>query len=187
MFLVLFFAMDIEQSPTYVALPEHAKPAWLRAIRALPPAWLLAPATGEVFEGKEDCHRRLQGWGLFEGFGIVQGRVWKHGTPRWEFRCKLHSTKTLNTRGLEPRKLKDKEGKVVTDRQRNTMVKAKKDCGFNYLLSYKPVSKGGEEKKYIGTLKCLTNTHELHLNPFSFKVHEKSTVEYQALVDQARK
>jgi hypothetical protein len=28
---------------------------------------------------------------------------------------------TLNTRGLESKKLKDKEGKVVTDRQRNTM------------------------------------------------------------------
>jgi hypothetical protein len=80
--------------------------------------WLtrVVPATGEVFEGKEDCHQRLQGWGLFEGFGVVQGRVWKDGTPRWEFRCKLHGTKTLNVRGLEPRKLEDKEGKVVTDR-----------------------------------------------------------------------
>jgi hypothetical protein len=57
---------------------------------------------------------------LFKGFGVVQGRVWKDGTPRWEFKCKLHGTKTLNTRGLEPRKLKDKEGKVVTDRQCNT-------------------------------------------------------------------
>jgi hypothetical protein len=32
--------MDIEQSPTYVALPEHVKPAWLRAIQAFPPVWL---------------------------------------------------------------------------------------------------------------------------------------------------
>jgi hypothetical protein len=65
------------------------------------------------------------------------------------------------------------------------MVKAKKDCRFNYLLSHKAVSKGGEEKKYIRTLK--NHNHELHLNPLSFKVHEKSTVEYQALVTQARK
>jgi hypothetical protein len=64
--------MDIEQTPTYIALPEHAKPARLRAFRALPPAWLVAPATGEVFKGKEDCHQRLQAWGLFEGFGVVQ-------------------------------------------------------------------------------------------------------------------
>ena len=82
--------MNIEQSPTYTTLPEHAKPAWLHAIQALPPAWLIAPATGEVFEGKEDCHQRLQGLGLFEGFGVFQGRVWE------EFRCKLHGTKTLN-------------------------------------------------------------------------------------------
>ena len=100
--------MDIEQSPTYIALPEPVKPAWLRAIQALPPYWLIAPATGEIFEGKEDCNQHLQGWGLFEGFGVVQGRVWKDGTPRWEFRCKLHGTKTLNTRGLEPRKLEER-------------------------------------------------------------------------------
>jgi hypothetical protein len=48
--------MDIEQSPTYVALPEQAKPAWLCAIRDLPPGWLEAPAIGKVFEGKEGYH-----------------------------------------------------------------------------------------------------------------------------------
>ena len=64
----------------------------------------------------------------------------------------------------------------MTDRQRNTIIKAKKDYGFNYLLSYKAVSKDSKEKKYIRTLKCLTHTHELYLNLFLFKVHEKSTV-----------
>jgi hypothetical protein len=39
--------MHIEKS---VALPEHAKPAWF-----------VAPATGEVFEGKDDRYRYLQG------------------------------------------------------------------------------------------------------------------------------
>jgi hypothetical protein len=83
---------------------------------------------------------------LFEGFGVVQGRVWKDGTPRWEFKCKLHGTKTPNTRCLEPIKLKDEEGKVMTDRQRNMMVKVKKDCAFNYLLSHRAVSKGERGK-----------------------------------------
>jgi hypothetical protein len=46
-----------------------------------PPAWLIAPATGEVFEGKDDCYQRLQGWGLFEDFGVVQGRKVVEG---WE-------------------------------------------------------------------------------------------------------
>jgi hypothetical protein len=60
--------MDIEASPTYQALPEHAKPAWLKAVRALPPAWLLPPATGERFEGRDHCLKRLNGFGLYEGF-----------------------------------------------------------------------------------------------------------------------
>jgi hypothetical protein len=71
---------------------------------------------------------------------------------------------------------------VVTNRQRNTTVKAKKDCGFNYLLPHKAVSKGSEERKYIGTPKCLTHNHELLLRPFSSKAHERSTVEHQVLV-----
>ena len=66
----------------------------------------------------------------------------------------------------------------MTDRQRNTMVKIKKDCGFNYLLSYKAVSKGSEEKKYIRMFKCLTYTYKLYLNPFSFKIYEKSIIKY---------
>jgi hypothetical protein len=66
------------------------------------------------------------------------------------------------------------------------MVKAKKDCGFNYPLSHETVSKGSEERKYVGTLKCLTHTHKPHLSPSSFKAHEKSTVEYKALVEAGK-
>jgi hypothetical protein len=115
---------------------------------------------------------------LFQGFAVVQGRVWKDGTPRWQFHCKAHGTKTKNKRNLEARKRKDEEGKVISDRQRDTIIKAKRDCGFKYLLSHKPVSKGHDDKKYIRTLKCLNHTYLLYLNLFSFKVHEKSTVEY---------
>jgi hypothetical protein len=98
--------------------------------------------------------------GVCSNFGVVQGRIWKDGTPRWEFKCKLHGTKAPNTRGLEPRKLKDKDDKIVTDRQRNTMVEVKKDCGFNYLLSHKAVSRGSEERSMLGRLNAssiLTN------------------------------
>src|ERR1700733_11891307 len=111
--------------------------------------------------------------GVCSNFGVVQGRLWKDGTPRWEFKCKLHGTKALNTRGLEPRKLKDKDDKIATDWKRNTMVEMKKDCGFNYLLSHKAVSRDSEEKKYVRTLKCLIHTHKLHLNPFSFKIQRE--------------
>jgi hypothetical protein len=46
--------------------------------------------------------------------------------------------RTLNTHGVEPRKLKDKESELVTDRQRNRVVKAKKDCGPFWCKSQKP-------------------------------------------------
>jgi hypothetical protein len=66
---MLFFDMHIEKS---------VGPA-----RARKPALFVAPATGEVFEGKDDRYQYLQGWRLFEGFGVVQGRVWKDGTACW--------------------------------------------------------------------------------------------------------
>jgi hypothetical protein len=67
--------MEFEASKPYLALPEHAKPAWLKAVRALPPAWLLPPATGERFEGRDRCLKRLNGYGLYEGFAVVSRRV----------------------------------------------------------------------------------------------------------------
>jgi hypothetical protein len=67
------------------------------------------------------------------------------------------------------------------------MVKAKKDYRFKYTLSYKAISNGSSEKEYTGTLKNLDHTHPIYLNPFSSKVHETGTVEYQTLIKQARK
>jgi hypothetical protein len=66
----------------------------------------------------------------------------------------------------------------VSDRQRDIMVKAKKDYRFEYLLSYKAVSKGSKDKEYIRTLKYLNYIYPLYLNLFLFKVYEKSTIEY---------
>jgi hypothetical protein len=67
--------MDLESHATFAQLPDHVKPAWLRAVRALPPIWLIAPDSGEVFNRKGHCLERLQGWDLFQGFAVVTGRV----------------------------------------------------------------------------------------------------------------
>jgi hypothetical protein len=64
--------MDIEASPTYQALPEHAKSAWLKAVRALPPAWLLPPATDERFKGRDHCLKRLNGYGLYRALRLFR-------------------------------------------------------------------------------------------------------------------
>ena len=108
--------MDFEASKTYVALPEYAKSAWLKAIRALPPAWLLPPTTGERFEGRDHCLKRLNGYGLYKGFVVVLGRVWKELIPRWQLLCKMHGKATANKRKLEARKVKDEEGNLVIKR-----------------------------------------------------------------------
>ena len=52
--------------------PKHLVAILERIVNALPPAWLLQPATGEVFDSIEHCKRRLQGYALAEGFNIVQ-------------------------------------------------------------------------------------------------------------------
>jgi hypothetical protein len=39
---------------------------------------------GRSLGGKEDCYQRLQGWALFQGFAVVQGRVWEDDTLRWQ-------------------------------------------------------------------------------------------------------
>ena len=99
-------------------------------------------------------------------------------TPHWQFLCKQHDTKTTNKRDLETRKDKNGENNMITNRQRNMMIKAKKNCHFEYNLFYKPVSRDNSEKQYIETLKCLEHTHSINLNLFFFKMHETSIVKY---------
>ena len=41
-------------------MPAHLRPALKRLISDIPEAWLLAPKSGEVFESKELCKKRLQ-------------------------------------------------------------------------------------------------------------------------------
>ena len=85
----------------------------------------------------------------------------------------MHDINTANKRGLKPKKIKDERDNLVTNRQRNTMIKAKKDYHFEYLLSYKAISRDSKEKQYIRTLKYLIYTYFIYLNPFSFKVYKK--------------
>jgi hypothetical protein len=90
----------------------------------------------------------------------------------------MYSKATANKRKLKARKAKDEEGSLVTNRQRNTIIKAKLDCRFKYILFYKLISHDNKEKKYIRTLRCLKHIHLIYLNPFSFKVYKIETSEY---------
>jgi hypothetical protein len=65
--------MEFEASKTYLTLSEHAKPARLKAVKALLPTWLLPPATGKRFKGRDYCIKRLNRYRLYEGFAVVSG------------------------------------------------------------------------------------------------------------------
>jgi hypothetical protein len=85
-------------------------------MRALPPVWLLPPATDERFKSRDHCLKRLNRYGLYEDFKVVSERVWKEKTLRWQFLYKMYGKATANKRSLEARKAKNKEDNLVTDR-----------------------------------------------------------------------
>jgi hypothetical protein len=101
----------------FLSLPAYLRPALERAIAAIPEPWLLAPKSGEVFESKKECKKRLQAFTLTQGFAVVVGKSHK---DRSVFHCIHHSAESRNDRGLEPRVLRDEEGKIVSERQRDT-------------------------------------------------------------------
>ena len=66
--------MSVQPPPAWRAkpgCPKHLVAVLERAVNALPPAWLLQPTTGDVFDSIEHCRRRLQGYALAEGFEVV--------------------------------------------------------------------------------------------------------------------
>src|SRR5436305_747874 len=86
---------------TFQNLPIHLREAFLRAVRTNPLPWLLPPHTDDEFESSEQCLARLQAFALGQGFAVVTSRVYREGTPRWQFRCIHHSSSTRNDRKLE--------------------------------------------------------------------------------------
>src|SRR5436853_5358937 len=90
--------------------PKHLIAVLERAVNALPPAWLLQPTTGEVFDSIEHCKRRLQGYALAEGFEVVQTGGGTKKAPAGRFECSKHGESTKNWRKLENHVEYDKEG-----------------------------------------------------------------------------
>jgi hypothetical protein len=114
--------MDPTTLPTFQNLPTHLREPFLRAVRANPLEWLLPPNTEEVFDSSDACLARLQALAIGQGFAVVTGKVNRQGTPRWQFRCIHHSTKTRNNRQLEDEVERDVENKILTNRKRNGHV-----------------------------------------------------------------
>ena len=62
---------------------EHHMAAVERAVNLLPPAWLLPPQSGEVFDSLDHCNRRLRGHALTEGFDIIRKGGGTESKPSW--------------------------------------------------------------------------------------------------------
>jgi hypothetical protein len=103
-------------------MPAHLRPAFERAVTAIPEPWLLTPKSGEVFESKKLCRKRLQAFTLTQGFAVV---INKSDKDRYVFYCIHHGAESRNDRRLEPRIKKDAEGKIISKRQRDIYCKKK--------------------------------------------------------------
>jgi hypothetical protein len=113
---------------------EHHRAAVERIINHLPPAWLLPPQSGEVFDSLDHCDRRLRDYSLAEDFNIVRKGGGSKSNPSWRFFCLHHGIATQNTRRLEDRVERDEEGTMTSKRQRdNTVARSRQanviDCG----------------------------------------------------------
>jgi hypothetical protein len=84
---------------------------------------------------------------------------------------------------------KDKEGNVISQRQRDQTTVRQLDCRWSALCSFKDIDKRGSgEKGYVLTVKCGTNNnHELADDPFQFPGHLKSSEGFQEAIRQAKK
>ena len=91
--------MSAQPTPAWRAkpgCPKHLIAVLERAVNALPPAWLLQPTTGEVFDSIEHCKRRLQGYALAEGFEIVRTGGGTKMASKAYFECSKHGESTKN-------------------------------------------------------------------------------------------
>jgi len=98
---LVVLAMEPTALPTFENLPIHLREPFLRAVHRNPLQWLLPPHSDDEFELSEQCLARLQAFALGQGLAVVTGKVYRQDTPRWQFRCIHHSSKTRNHRKLE--------------------------------------------------------------------------------------
>lgn len=97
---------------------EHHRAAVERTVNALPAVYLLPSYSGEIFEGLEDCNRRLRGYAFTEGFDIVRQGGGTKANPSYRFKCLFYGINTQNYRKLEDRVEKNSEGQIMSKRRR---------------------------------------------------------------------
>ena len=136
------FRLRLERSPIFAAQPEKYRQQWLKKCLEFGEAKCTKPANREVFNSPDNCYQRLWDWGFSAGCFFVRGRYRKGLAESREYLCSYHGTELKNKHGLTSRVVqKDKEGKVLSDRQRNTITR-KAGCLMTYYLSFRTPYEG---------------------------------------------
>ena len=163
-----------------VGCAEHHRAAVERIVNTYPPAWLLRPQSGELFDNLDHCNRRLRGYSFAEGFDIVRKGGESKEAPSWRFRCIYHGDRTRNDRGLEDHIEKNENGSIISRRQREGTTVRQLGCKWEGYCSFKDIGKRGSgDKGYVLTMKCDTHSgHELADDPFQFPSYLKSFEKY---------
>ena len=163
--------------------PPQRREALERAVNAMPPEWLLAPQTGELFPDVPACYRRLKGYSLVEGFCIVRFGGGTKSNPGCRFLCSFHVSGTRNSRKLEDRVVKDEEGTIISQRKREATSVGQSDCPWEAYVSWKSVGKRNSGiKSFILTINTLEHKgHPLTDDPLMFPLNMSSLSEFQAL------
>jgi hypothetical protein len=180
-------ALRLQQSPTYTALGATYRQAWLEHCLKLGEDRVSKPRDGEVYETLPDKQmsklvlQRLNDYGIAAGCAFAICRSdFKHPHPNVTFTCVFFGSKTANKHKIpEERVTRDGEGRVITQRSRNTNH-SRLGCRVKYRIAFKGDGSGG--RQWIGN--WVFDTHEYHpfpLSPMEFKVHKKQIQDYQIL------
>ena len=103
---------------------------------------------------------------------VVTGRTRKDsGKENYQFLCSHHGAETRNYRGLKERVERDSEGIIISDRKRDTLHN-KKDCKWEYYLSFRALKRGDDKKVYLGRVVSTAHSHGINDNPMFYSEHK---------------
>lgn len=174
-------ALRLQRSRTFAVLQDTYRQSWLEHCMTIPEEEM-HPLGNDVVLGDEDV---AKGWEVGQRvvdklnvYGMVSGSFWRctnyrktHLTPALEIRCYFAGKAKVS--GLEDEVQRDNEGKVVSQRQRNTFNE-RCDCRAMYRVSYKriePYNLDNLAKYWVGRWACEIEAnghlkHTGHPNPY---------------------
>ena len=172
------------ERPAFVAhqlCPPHLRRLVEDTVNSFDDKWLLPPVEGEAFDTAKGCLACLQAFAFSQGFAVVTTESRK---GRSRFSCIHHGGDTKNWRKLEQHVEKDLEsGKTVSKHQKEYTSKQTRGCFWEIYWSIRSVEKRDFEQvaEQLDISKT-THNHILTFNLIIYKIHQKTTLQYQIVV-----